>query len=105
MLLHPAKSPAVVQSSNDIATGVHDFHGRLGITSGRRSSEARRWADAAAEAKDKALAAGAKGVGAARTLGTETLDRAGSVKGRLSSGIAERTRRRRGSAEERDGEG
>ncbi|MFE4208877.1 hypothetical protein ACFRSX_14595 [Streptomyces goshikiensis] len=99
VLLHPAKSPAVVQSSNDVATGVHDFHGRLGITSGRRSSEARRWADAATEAKDKALAAGAKGVDAARALGSGTLDRAGSVKGRLSDGIAERTRRRRGDAE------
>ncbi|QGZ52175.1 hypothetical protein GPZ77_30855 [Streptomyces sp. QHH-9511] len=105
VLLHPAKSPAVVQSSNHVATGVHDFHGRLGIESGRRSSEARRWVDAAAEARDKALETGAKGVDAARSLGNETLDRAGSVKGKLSSGIAERARRRRGDGEERAEEG
>ncbi|MFD3718878.1 hypothetical protein [Streptomyces sp. NPDC058674] len=96
VLLHPAKSPAVVQSGNHVATGVHDFHERLGIESGRRSSEARRWVEAATEVRDKALETGAKGVDAARNLGSETLDRASSVKGRLSSGIAERARRRRG---------
>jgi rRNA processing protein Krr1/Pno1 len=105
VLLHPTKSPAVVQSSNHVATGVYDFHGRLGIDSGRQSSEARRWVDAAAEAKDKALETGVKGVDAARSLGNETLYRASSVKGKLSSGIAERARRRRGDEEECDEEG
>ncbi|MFF3418961.1 hypothetical protein ACFYW9_30360 [Streptomyces sp. NPDC002698] len=105
VLLNPVKSPAVVQSSNHVATGVHEFHGRLGIESGRQSSEARRWADAATEARDKALETGAKGVGAARSLGNETLDRAGSVKDKLSSGIAERARRLLGDEEERGGEG
>ena len=95
VLLHPTKSPAVVQSSNRVAAGVLEFHGRLGIDSGHRSSEARRWVDAATEMRDKALETGTKGVDAARNLGNETLDRAGSVKGRLSSGIAERARRRR----------
>ncbi|MGW2270085.1 hypothetical protein [Streptomyces yangpuensis] len=105
VLLHPAKSPAIVQSSNQVASGVHDFHGRLGIESGRRSSDTRRWVHAAAEARDKALETGAKGVGAARSLGNETLDRAGSVKGKVSSGIAELARRRRGDEEERAQDG
>ncbi|MGW3506570.1 hypothetical protein [Streptomyces sp. NPDC000994] len=105
VLLHPTKSPAVVQSSNHVATGVHDFHGRLGIESGRQSAGARRWVDAAAEARDKALETGAKGVDAARSLGNETLDRANSVKDKLSSGIAERARRLRGDEEKRDEEG
>ncbi|MFJ9916871.1 hypothetical protein [Actinacidiphila glaucinigra] len=105
VLLHPTKSPAVVQSSNHVATGVHDLHARLGIESGHRSSEARRWVDAAAEARDKALETGAKGVVAARSLGSETLDRANSVKGKLSSGIAERMRRRGGDEGEGDEEG
>jgi rRNA processing protein Krr1/Pno1 len=104
VLLHPAKSPAVVQSSNHVAAGVHDFHERLGIESGRQSSEARRWAAAAVEAKDKAFETGAKGVDGARSLGNKTLDRASSVKGKLSSEIAERARRRRAD-EERDEEG
>ncbi|QNP68992.1 hypothetical protein IAG44_05695 [Streptomyces roseirectus] len=43
-------------------------------------------------------------VGAARSLGDGTLDRAASVRGRISSGIAERARRRGGGGRER-GEG
>jgi hypothetical protein len=99
VLLHPTKSPAVVRSSNHVAMVVHDFHGRLGIESGRRSSEARRWAAAAVEARGKALETGAKGVAAARSLGNEALDRAASAKGRLSSEIAEQVRQRRGDEE------
>ncbi|MCT9008289.1 hypothetical protein [Streptomyces rhizosphaerihabitans] len=105
VLLHPTKSPVVVQSSNHVVTGVHDFRARLGIESGRQSSEARRWGEAVAEVKDKALETGAKGVGAARSLGTVSLDRASSVKGRLSSEIAERARRLRREEKEHDGEG
>ncbi|MGY3205347.1 hypothetical protein [Streptomyces sp. TE5632] len=105
VLLHPTKSPVVVQSSNHVVTGVHDFHTRLGIESGRQSSEARRWVEAAAEVKDKALETGAKGVSAARSLGNETRDRAGSVTGKLSSEIAERARRLRGDGKERGEEG
>ncbi|KNE82643.1 MULTISPECIES: hypothetical protein [Streptomyces] len=105
VLLHPTKSPAVVQSSNHVVTGVYDFHGRLGIASGHQSSEARRWVEAAAEARDKALETGAKGVDAARSFGNETLDRAGSAKAKLSSGIAERARRLRGGEGVRDKEG
>jgi len=104
VLLHPTTSPAVVQSSNQVATGVHDFHRRLGIESGRQSSKERRWVEAASEARDKALETGAKGVDAARNLRNETLDRASSVKGKISSGIVERARRRRGNKEEREEE-
>ncbi len=99
VLLHPTTSRAVVQSTNDVAVTVVDFHGRLGIERGRQSLEARRWADAASEVRDKVLETGAEGVDAAVHLGTETLDRARSVMGRLSSGIAERTLRPRGDEE------
>ncbi|MFE2578945.1 hypothetical protein [Streptomyces sp. NPDC059378] len=105
VLLNPVKSPAVVQSSNDVATGVHDFHGRLGIESGRQSSETRRWADAATEKRDMALETGARGVSAAIILGNETFDRASSVTGKLSSGIAERARRLLGDDKEHAEEG
>jgi hypothetical protein len=100
VLLHPTTFPTVVHSSNHVVAGVHDFHGRLGIETGLRSWETKRWGDAAGEVKEKALETGAKGVDAARSLGNETLDRTRSVKGRLSTGIAERALRRRG-----DGEG
>ncbi len=102
VLLHPTTSRAVVHSSGHVAIAVVDFHGRLGIELGRQSLEARRWVDAAAEVRDKVLETGAEGVDAARHLGNETLDRARSVTGKLSSGIAERALRRRGDDEERD---
>ncbi len=100
VLMNPAQAPAVVQSSNHVAIAVGDFHGRLGIERGRQSMEARRWADAATEVRDKALGTGADGVAAARRLGNETLDRARSVTGKLSSRIAERALRQRGDDEE-----
>ncbi|MBB2742695.1 UNVERIFIED_ORG: hypothetical protein FHR35_002517 [Microbispora rosea subsp. rosea] len=102
VLLHPTTSRAVVHSSGQVAIAVVDFHGRLGIERSRQSLEARRWVDAAAEVRDKVLETGAEGVDAARHLGNETLDRARSVTGKLSSGIAERALRRRGDDEERD---
>jgi hypothetical protein len=100
VLLHPAMSPAVVQSREHVASAVADFHGRLGIESGRPSLEAKRWAEAASEVRDKVLETGAERVDASRRLGNEALDRARSVPGRLSGGIAERALRRRGGDEE-----
>jgi len=106
VLLHPTMSPAVVQSREHVAVAVAEFHGRLGIESGRHSLEAKRWVHAAAEVRDKVLETGAERVDASRRLGNETLDRARSVTGRLSSGIAERALRSRGGEdEERDEEG
>ncbi|WP_416481967.1 hypothetical protein [Streptomyces sp. CL12] len=104
VLLHPTASPAVVRSSNHVAIAVVDFHGRLGIERDRRSLDARRWVDAAAETRDKVLETGAEGVDAARRLGMETLDRARTVTGKLSNGVTERVLRRRGDSEERDQE-
>lgn len=79
VLLHPIASRSVVDSSNHVAAGIHDFHGRLGIESGRQSSATKRWVDAAAEARDRVLETGSGGVDAARRLGNETLDRATDV--------------------------
>ncbi|MGW3917079.1 hypothetical protein ACWEBX_37135 [Streptomyces sp. NPDC005070] len=104
VLLHPTASPSVVHSGNHVAIAVVDFHGRLGIELGRQSLDAKRWADAATEARDKVFEAGAEGVDAARRLGLGTLDRARSVTGNLSSGIAGRVLRRRGADEEHNEE-
>jgi hypothetical protein len=41
------KSPAVVQSGNHVAAGIHDFHGLLGIESDSRSWEERQLGRAA----------------------------------------------------------
>jgi rRNA processing protein Krr1/Pno1 len=105
VLLHPTTSPVVVQSSEHVALAVADFHERLGIESGRASLEARRWVDAATEFRDKALETGADGIDGARRLSNETLDRAKSATGRLSSRITERALRRRGDDEERNEDG
>ncbi|WP_223948271.1 hypothetical protein [Arthrobacter sp. NtRootA1] len=125
VFLQPGASRAVIQTSNQVVTGVIDFHGTLGIDLERQKLEAKRWIDAATELKDKALVAGAGGVDTARRLsaetvdraksatekaietgaegfdatrriGRETLDEAKSVTGKLSSSISERAMRRRG---------
>lgn len=95
VLLNPMTSPVVVRSSESVASKVGEFHGRLGIESGRQSLEARRWVDAAGEVRDKVLETGAGGVDVARRGGSEAFNRARSMTGKVSSGIAERALRRR----------
>jgi hypothetical protein len=90
VLLNPVQSPAVVNSSNHVAAGVHEFHELLGIESGRESSEARRWSEAAAERWDSARATGASSVDTVKNFGGETRDQARSMKDKLSNRIAER---------------
>ncbi|MFM9920814.1 hypothetical protein [Lacisediminihabitans sp. H27-G8] len=116
VLLHPIASRSVVESSNHVASGIGDFHGHLGIERGRESVEARRWMDAATDARDTVLRTGVEGVDAGKRLGnetfdagmrlgTETFDRAISTKDRLANGFAERLRRLRGTDEIDDQEG
>ena len=52
VLFNPMQSPAVVKSSNHVAAEIDEFHELLGIESGRESSEARRWREAAEEGWD-----------------------------------------------------
>ena len=79
VLLNPFDSPAAVNSSNQITTGVLDFRGRLGIGSGHEAKDAKRWGQAAAEVRDKVLAAASEGANAAERFGAETFDRATGV--------------------------
>lgn len=113
VLLHPTSAREVVRASNHVSSTVVGFHALLGVEQDARSLEARRWLDAATEArdkaydaateaKDKALVTGADGVDTAKRLGNETFGRARSMTGRLSSGFAERTRRLRGDGTEPD---
>lgn len=110
VLLHPAKAPLVVRSSNYVATAVLDLDERLGLDRGYDAVATRRWLDAALDVKDKALETGAGWVDSAaeakdhlvetgtnrvddvKRLGNETVDRARSVRGKLSNGIADRLR-------------
>jgi len=96
VLAHPSKSRAVVHSRNQVGTAVVDFQGLLGIESGRQTVEARRWAEAAASVRDRALDAGIDRVEAAKRFSVDSRDRARSATTRLSGEIAQRTRRRGG---------
>lgn len=102
VLFNPKQSPAVVKSSNHVAAEVHEFHVLLGIESGRESSEARPWREAAAERWDEARATGAEGVDDVKRFGSEARDHARSVRGKLSGRIAERLLRRSEDDEEDD---
>lgn len=93
VLMHPAKAPSVVRSSNHVKAAVVDFHGRLGIEDGRTSLEAKRWTDAATEVKDRAAEAGLDGVNAAKRVRSEARDRARSATSKISSQLTDRTRR------------
>jgi hypothetical protein len=95
VLFHPGKPREMVDASNQVGVVVADFHGRLGIEGDRESLEARRWAAAAAEVRDQALRTGGDGVDAAKRFGSEAVGRTRSMTDKLSSGLAERTFRRR----------
>lgn len=96
VLLHPASAPTAVLASNRVSAAVVEFQGRLGIEQAEASTDARRWVEAAADARDRAIVTGTAGVDVARALGGETAQRARTVAGRLSSTVAERARRARG---------
>jgi len=96
VLLHPTAAPAAVLSSNRVSAAVVEFQRRLGIEQAEASTDARRWIEAAADARDRAIVTGTAGVDVARALGGETAQRARTVAGRLSSTVAERARRARG---------
>ncbi len=76
VLLNPFDAPAAVMSSNEVRNGVVEFRGRLGIESGAGTGEAKRWGQAAAEIRDKAISSASAGVSAASRAGSHTLARA-----------------------------
>ncbi|MCC6270059.1 MAG: hypothetical protein IT190_02150 [Microbacteriaceae bacterium] len=100
VLMHPMSSRAVVASSNQVAGGVVEFQGRLGLEISRDSLEARRWMEAATEVRDNVLESGADGIDAAKRFSGETVDRARTMTDKITNKIAERTRRQRGEQEE-----
>jgi hypothetical protein len=102
VLFNPKQSPAIVKSSNHVAAEVLEFHELLGIESGRESSEARRWREAAAEDWDTARATGAQGIDTAKRFGSKTSGQVRSARDKLSDKIAERKLRQRKDDEEHD---
>ncbi len=95
VLLHPFQSGAVVQSSNNVASGIALFNERLGIDGLRQELEAKRWTTAAGEVRDKARETGADGVDAARRFGTGTLAKARTTSTKLSGNVPQHLMRLR----------
>ncbi len=52
VLLHPRRAGDVVRSGNEVGVHVAEFNRRLGIQQEREALEAKRWREAAGEAKD-----------------------------------------------------
>jgi hypothetical protein len=100
VLLHPLASRSVVDATNQVAATVVDFRGRLGIVGDRDALAARRWVDAAVDARDDVLEAGAEGVGVALRVGNETVERARTMTNKFSDKIADGARRLRKNEEE-----
>lgn len=90
VLLHPASSPAVVRSRNDVVNAIVDFNSHFGIEPSAQELDAKRWVEAATEFGGKAVETGADGLDAAIRLGDETLDRAKLTTGRFAGAISER---------------
>ena len=101
VLLHPRNAATVVRSSADVAGDLVEFNGLLGVADDREALQARRWAEAAADLRDRALESGAAGMDSARQLGAGALGRARSVKDRASTEASERAQRwrKRGKAD------
>ncbi|GHD06239.1 hypothetical protein [Zhihengliuella salsuginis] len=102
VLFSPTASQSVVRSSNHVSTAVVEFHGVLGVDHNREALEAKRWLEAAGEARDKVLETGVEGAESVRRFGTERFDQAKSLTGKISGGLAERAFRRRAKDEEPD---
>jgi hypothetical protein len=73
VLLHPAKSPAVVGSINKVGIAVDDFRRPLGIEFGRHSLDATRWWDAARDPRQLKNAAAEAGPMALAGVGVAAL--------------------------------
>lgn len=102
VLLHPAASPAVVRSRNELVTAVVGLHTHLGIERDSQALDARRWVEAATEAKDKVLETGEEGVDTVRRVGSGAFGRTRNLSARLKGEVLERARRRHPGPEDDD---
>ncbi len=76
VLFNPFKSPATVQSSNQVAAELHNFRMRIGLETGHDQYKTKEWIEAATEAKDKILSTTAKGINDVRQYGIEASEKA-----------------------------
>ncbi|WDH78804.1 hypothetical protein PTQ19_15045 [Microbacterium esteraromaticum] len=94
VLLSPTAAPRVIRSSNAIGADVSEFHSRLSIGQEREAIEAKRWRDAAGDARDGVVTAGAGAAQAVGRFAGETADNARVGTGKLLSGLGEKLLRK-----------
>ena len=101
VLLHPLAAKTVVEARNSVAGAVLEFQRRLDVEMSSDSMQARRWMEAATEARDNVLTVGGEGVDAAKRIGGATVSRAKVVTENVAANVAERLRKSR-EGDERD---
>ncbi|MBS1906953.1 MAG: hypothetical protein JST33_10395 [Actinobacteria bacterium] len=90
VLLHPMKSGAVVRSGNEVMTDIVIFNERLGIEAGHSAIEAKKWAAAAGEARDKAVDVSVDSAEAVARFSTRVFINAKSASEKFADGVAQR---------------
>ncbi len=90
VLIHPTQGARHRAIEQPGLAAILDFEHPLGIDRERPSSDARRWSEAVAEARNSAFEAAADGLDGARRFGAGSLSRAKAVGGRLPGNRAKR---------------
>jgi hypothetical protein len=103
VLYNPRQSPAVVRSGNHVTAEIHEFRELLGVETARKSSETRRWSEAAADQWDKARATGGQGVESVKRFGSGAQRQASGIKGKLSNRFGDRKQRQPDDRDESEG--
>lgn len=93
VLLNPISAKTVVRGRNLVASGIGELHAALGVASERRELEARRWSEAAIDARDDVLDVSKIGLEAVSRFGDATLENARLATGRLAEKLANRLQR------------
>lgn len=101
VLFNPRDSKNVVTVANQVAGQIEKFHEMLAIGAGWDDVEARDWKEAASDAVDKTRVITAKGIGVAKDFTQDASGHARSLKGKLSSKIADRLPRKDSDGDEK----
>jgi hypothetical protein len=95
VLLAPLSSKSAVGSSNTVVRQVTEFHRHIGLDEVSTDIEARKWIDAATEARDNVVEAGAAGMGSAAHAAGQAFNKVGGLVGGASTAVAEKLSRNR----------
>lgn len=89
VLTNPRSASKVVRGRNSVARRIEGFHDLLEVSSGSGDVQARRWADAATDLRDRTVERGAGGLDAAKRFGADRAARAKSATSKVSERLPE----------------